>query len=238
MTKFKFSSVLIIFILISTAIYAQDTPVAVQNKSAVIEVFGTATISVVPDLMKWTINIQQDNDNLQEAKNRNDASLSKVLNVLREYGVEESKIKTSGISMTKRTYRYGEEKKFSVTNTVWFTLETIAKYDLLTSELIRIEDVYVTNTEMESSKGIETRIQARTNALLAAKEKAVKMAEVLGVSVGKPLLIEEAPANYWYPVQSNVNSMVSESSSTNPTSHFSEGMLSIEARVKVVFEIK
>jgi uncharacterized protein YggE len=98
--------------------------------------------------------------------------------------------------------------------------------------------VYITSTDLESSKAIETRIQARTNALNAAKEKAQKMAEVLGVTIGKPIFISEAPVDYWSPVQSNVNAVQQGSQTSGSTTLFSQGMISIESRVKVVFEIK
>lgn len=212
-----------------------------QEKPPGIEVIGTASISVTPDIMKWTVDIQNDNDNVQEAKNRNDATIIKVLDILKNYGIEEKDIKTSGIRMTKKQYRYGDEKKYNVTNTVWFTLENIAKYDLLTNDLIKIEDVLITNTSLEYSKAIETRNQARTNALNAAKEKAVKMAEALGMTIGKPLLIQEEPTFDWglgwsnY-LQNNVQNYAVDMPSSSQ--HFSEGMLKIEAKVKVVFELK
>jgi uncharacterized protein len=231
MTYVKFLFAVSFLFLLNSNSYCQEKPPA-------IEVIGTATISVEPDIMKWTLNIQQDNDNLQEAVNKHDAALIKVLNVLKQNGIEESKIKTSGIRMTKKLYRYGEEKKFGVNNTVWFTSDKIEKYDALSSELNKIEDVYITETDLEYSKAIETRIQARTNALNAAKEKASKMAEVYGVTIGKPLFISEAPADYWSPVQSNVNSVDASRQYSGSSILFSEGMISIEARVKVIFEIK
>ena len=231
MTYVKFLFAILFLILLNSNSYCQEKPPA-------IEVLGTATISIEPDIMQWTLNIQEDNDNLQEAVTKHDASLIKVMNVLKQNGIEESKIKTSGLRMTKKLYKYGEEKKYAVNNTIWFTSDKIEKYDALSSEIIKIEDVYITSTDVESSKAIETRIQARTNALNAAREKASKMAEVLGVTIGKPIFISEAPVDYWSPVQSNVNSIEQGRQISGSTILFSQGMISIEARVKVVFEIK
>ena len=231
MTYTKFLLPALFLILLNSNSFCQDKPPA-------IEVLGTATISVEPDIMNWTLNIQEDNDNLQEAVTKHDASLIKVMNVLKQNGIEESKIKTSGMRMTKKLYKYGEEKKYGVYNTIWFTSDKIEKYDAISNEVIKIEDVYITSTDLESSKAIETRIQARTNALNAAKEKAQKIAEVLGVTIGKPIFISEAPVDYWSPVQSNVNAVQQGSQTSGSTTLFSQGMISIESRVKVVFEIK
>lgn len=233
MNTLKFTFALLFIILFFNIAAGQEKPPG-------IEVTGTATISVTPDIMKWTVDIQNDNDNIQEAKTKNDNTVKKVLNILKDYDIPEKDIKTSGIRMTKRTYIYGQEKKFSVYNTVWFTIDNITKYDLLTNDLIRIEDVFITNTTLEYSKAIETRVQARTNALIVAKEKAVKMAETLGMTVGKPILIQEEPIyDYWGTqnyTQSNVQNYSPEMSSTSQ--HFSEGLLKIEAKVRVVFELK
>jgi len=211
-----------------------------QDRPPAIEVTGTASISVTPDIMKWTVEIQNDNDNVQEAKTKNDNTITKVLNIIKSYGIEDKDIKTSGIRMTKRSYIYGQEKKFNVSNTVWFNLENLAKYDLLTNDLIKIEDVYITNTYLEYSKAIETRIQARTNALKVAKEKAQQMAEALGMSVGKPIMIQEEPIyDYWGMQNYTQNNVQSYSTNGSISSqHFSEGIMKIECKVKVVFELK
>lgn len=235
--KTRIVFVIILLLLSLNITISQEKPL--MDRPPAIEVTGTASISVTPDIMKWTVDIQNDNDIVQDAKNKNDNTISKVLNVLKSYGIEDKDIKTSGIRMTKKQYRYGDEKKFNVSNTVWFTLENIAKYDLLTNDLIKIEDVYITNTTLEYSKVIDTRVQARTNALKVAKEKAIQMAEALGMTIGKPLLIQEEPIYDWgwqnY-TQNNVQNFAVDM--PNSSQHFSEGIMKIESKVKVVFEMK
>lgn len=230
---------LFVFVSLILSVFFASTAIS-QERPPAIEVTGTASISVTPDIMKWTVDIQNDNDNIQEAKTKNDNTLTKVLNVIKSYGIEDKDIKTSGIRMTKRTYIYGQEKKYNVSNTVWFNLDNLAKYDLLTNDLIRIEDVFITNTFLEYSKAIETRIQARTNALKVAKEKALQMAEALGMTVGKPLLIQEEPIYDYWGMQNYTQNNVQNYSLSGSTSsqHFSEGIMKIETKVKVVFELK
>lgn len=230
---------LIVFVSLIFPVFFASTAIS-QDRPPAIEVTGTASISVTPDIMKWTVDIQNDNDNIQEAKTRNDNTLTKVLNVIKSYGIEDKDIKTSGIRMTKRAYIYGQEKKYNVSNTVWFTLDNLAKYDLLTNDLIKIEDVFVTGTNLEYSKAIETRIQARTNALKVAKEKAQQMAEALGMTVGKPIMIQEEPIYDYWGMQNYTQNNVQNYSLSGSTSsqHFSEGIMKIETKVKVVFELK
>ena len=208
-----------------------------QDKLPSIEVFGTAIIKVVPDKMSWSVNVQVDMDDVKEAKYQHDKSVSEVLNVLEDEGIPSKDIQTSGVRINKRIYPYGNEKKYGVTNNIWFTISNIEKYDLLTEKLTEIDDVYIYNITLESNKVIETREQARTDALNAAKNKAEKMAETLDMSIGEPLLIQEQPMSYFYPSPFNVVTPTSKHVDYESGSTFSKGTINIEAKVMVTFKL-
>ena len=232
MKKILIATLIIPLIIFSfTNLYSQEKPPS-------IEVYGTAIIKVVPDKMNWFIQVQVDMDDVKEAKYQNDKSVTKVLNLLEEEGIPSDEIRTSGIKIEKRYRTYtSEEKIYSVTNSIWFTVSNIEKYDLLTEKLIDIENVYINNIILESTKEIETREQARTDALNAAKNKAEKMADALGMSIGEPLLIQEQPSTYYYPSPFNVSTTLSNYSDYNSGSTFSEGTINVEARVIVTFKL-
>jgi len=187
--------------------------------------------------MSWSVNVQVDMDDVNKAKYQHDKSVSKVLNVLEDEGIPSKDIQTSGVRINKRLYPYGNEKKYGVTNNIWFTVSDIEKYDRLSEKLTEIDDVYINNINLESTKAIETREQARTDALNAAKDKAEKMAETLGMSIGEPLLIQEQPMSYYFPSPSNVISNVGTRGITDVESTFSEGTINISARVMVTFKL-
>jgi uncharacterized protein YggE len=227
-----------LFVLISGVMFtrqmAQDSP---DPKPPVIEVYGTANIKVEPDIINWTVSINVSDDDLTTAKNEHDKSLSNVLELLKEKGLIQADIKTGGIRMTRNTQQYTKEKKYTVSNEVWFTVDDITKYDILTSELFQIENVYISGTYLEYSGAIETRIKAREDAINAAKKKAEEMAGVLGASIGKPILIqEEASHSGYYPNPFNV-STEADYGSTYSGQLFSKGTINVEAKVKVVFEL-
>ncbi|MFC2093225.1 SIMPL domain-containing protein [Bacteroidota bacterium] len=150
--------------------------------------------------------------------------------LLRKYKLEVLKIE-------KRYSPYSyEEKKYSVTNNIWFTVSNIEKYDLLTEKLIDIDNVYINNIILESTKEIETREQARIDALNAAKIKAEKMASALGMSIGEPLLIQKV-SGYYYSSFSNAISDIGTRGITDVESTFSAGTINVEARVIVTFKL-
>lgn len=223
---------MLIIAAFANGLHAQETP----PKPPVIEVQGTATIKVIPDVMKWSLSVRIDSDDVIDAKNDNDRSVTKVLDLLKEKGVDPKDIQTGGVKITKNYDYYNKTvKKFNVSNDIWFTSNDISRYDEFTSALIVIDNLYINSTQLEYSRAIETRVQARTDALLAAKKKAGEMADVLGQTIGKPLFISEGSANY-YP--NPFNSVTYEPGSTySTTSTFSEGTINVEASVKVVFEL-
>ena len=223
---------MLIIAAFANGLHAQEIP----PKPPVIEVQGTATIKVIPDVMKWSLSVRIDSDDVIEAKNDNDRSVTKVLDLLKEKGVDPKDIQTGGVKITKNYDYYNKTvKKFNVSNDIWFTSNDISRYDEFTSALIVIDNLYINSTQLEYSRAIETRVQARTDALLAAKKKAEEMADVLGQTIGKPLFISEGSANY-YP--NPFNSVTYEPGSTySTTSTFSEGTINVVASVKVVFEL-
>jgi hypothetical protein len=223
----------ICILLYAIVLHAQDKPPV-----PTIEVFGSANIKVVPDLMKWDMNVQVENDDLGLAKEENDKSVSKVLTFLKEEGIENKDIQTQGIRVSKNNNIYNSNaKKFTASDEIWFTLKDINRYDKITTGLLKIDNVFISNTFLEYSKAIEIKVQARTDALNAAKKKAENMASVLGQSIGRPLLIQEEP-NTYYPNPFNASTEnLGTRSFTETNSTFSEGTINIEAKVKVVFEL-
>jgi uncharacterized protein YggE len=218
------------FLLLFSNINAQD-------KTPIIEITGSATIKVVPDMMKWTINIKVDMDNVHEAKSEHNKALGRVLEILKESRVPVNEIQTSGVRMNKNQIIYGRtEKQYTVSSYVWFTTFEVSNYDIISEALIDVDNVFISNTSLEYSKAIETRILARNDALNAAKKKASEMAAVLGETIGRPLIIQEESFSY-YP--NPFNSVTNESSANddNSSSLFSMGTINIVARVKVTFEL-
>lgn len=209
-----------------------------QDKQKVVEVTGNATIEVQPDIMNWEIRVQDDSNDLQSAKNNNEASTGKILSMLKEYGVKEEKISTSGLRFTKNYYYDAKSKKYSVTNTVWFSTSDFSIYDKVSDFSVTMDNVFINNTVLSSSKEIETRKQARVNALKAAKEKAEMMAAVYGKVIGDPIMISEEYSSPYFSAQLNNVMSMDENQRSGDLSTFSKGVITISARVKVVFELK
>ncbi len=223
---------LILSVLVCTTLYPQD-------KQKVVDVTGNATIEVQPDIMDWDIRVQDDYDNLKSAVNNNESSVEKILEFLKSQGVKREKISTSGLRVNKNyTYYDSKVKKYTVTNYVWFSVNDINLYQKFADYFVSFDNVYINSTNLTASNEIETRKQARINALKAAKEKAEMMAAVFGKEIGDPLMISEEPVySYFSNTMNNVYTPGERTESdSGPT--FSRGMVTVTAKVKVTFLLK
>lgn len=223
---------LILSVLVCTTLYPQD-------KQKVVEVTGSATIEVQPDIMDWDIRVQDDYDNLKSAVSNNESSVEKILEFLKSQGVKRERISTSGLRVNKNyTYYDSKVKKYTVTNYVWFSVNDINLYQKFADYFVSFDNVFINSTNLTASNEIETRKQARINALNAAKEKAEMMAAVFGKEIGDPLMISEEPVySYFSNTLNNVYTPGERTESdSGPT--FSRGMVTVTAKVKVTFLLK
>jgi|GEM_PF-2454432 len=210
-----------------------------QDKPPVIEVTGNAQIKIEADMMEMYISVRVNMDDLQDAKNKNDEATREVLNVLKELNIEDKDIITSSIRMSRNyidNNNYNKEKKYNVSNEITVKTPNISAYEDITTKLIRIDNVFVNNIILSSTKTIETRAKAREDALLAAKKKAEDMAAIYNMALGKPILIQEIPGSYYPNPFNNVSTEnTNENTLDRVESIFKAGLVSVNSSVKVIF---
>jgi uncharacterized protein len=235
MHKIKLLALSLIFFF-SAIIYSQDYS---QNKPPSIEVTGNAQIKIEADQMDMHISINVNLDDLQDAKNKNDESTKQVLGILEDLNINDNDIATSGIRMSRNNLNYenyNKTKKYTVTNEIFVKSPNISSYENITTRLIKIDNVYLTNIGLSSTKSIETRVKAREEALLAAKKKAEDMAATYNMAIGKPIQIQE---NTGYYTPNPFNAVTNENQNDNSFDKlqgiFKSGLINVNASVKVIF---
>ena len=127
---------------------------------------------------------------IQQAKKLNNDVLKKAVAAIKECGVPEKEIQTDHLSIEPRyDDRYGATQHFLgyfVQNTFTATLGDTAKVDELVSNVLAAGVTNIHGIDFQTTESKKYREQARELALKAAKEKAEKMAAVLGQSIGPP----------------------------------------------------
>jgi uncharacterized protein YggE len=235
-----------------TAWGQQATPYDDRPK---ITVNGEAVVNVKPDKIVINFGIETWDSDIVVAKQKNNDILKKAKAAMKESGVSERDIQTDYLSIEPRwksEYRKEDFLGYFVRNTVVVTLTDAAKVEKLVTEVLQAGVNYIHGIDFQTTEFKKYREQARELALKAAKEKADKMAAVLGQSVGAPIQINESfgGSPWWYwsnwsgwgygrnqgmsqNVVQNVQGGSSEISDT-----IALGKISIRAAVAVTFELR
>ena len=159
-----------------------------------ISVNGEAVVKVAPDKIVITFGIETWDANVMVAKQKNNDILKKATATIDELGVPEKDIQTDHLSVQpryKNEYRKEDFIGYFVRNTLVVTLSDTKKVEGLVTEVLKTGVNYIHGVDFQTSEFKKYREQARELALLAAKEKAEKMASALGQSVGSPIQIAE-----------------------------------------------
>lgn len=171
-----------------------------------IQVTGTATINLVPDELAMQIRIVNENADAEKAVDAYRKTREDVLAALRKYKVGDTNIIERGLSFTRQIERNYETGKiirqyYRASTTIDVVLRNFDVYPDLVVELTGMPGVELGSVSYSSSREIQTRGQARIQAMEAAQEKARAMAAVVGATLGKPLLITENVYTPYTPVQ-------------------------------------
>ena len=168
--------------------------IASENQPHV-TVYGTATTSVAIDEMNWRIRVSNKDTTLEEVAKAHNSTVQSVLDFLMDNELPEHCIQSSGMefgenfvtSKLKGRVRSG----YQASSNIKFKVTDLSKYKDLWNGISRMENVSLSGISYENSKRIKHQNETRQKALLAAKDKAQKLAETLESKIGKPLFIEE-----------------------------------------------
>ena len=214
-----------------------------------ISVNGQAEVMVVPDQVLFTLTVENLKLDLSAARQETEADVKKVFALAQSYKIPPQNVQTYYIRVSER-YEKEENNKpalfkgYAVSQTIVILLPDISRFESLFSELLTSGISDVSSVDFRLSKPRQYMDQARSLALKAAREKAVAMAGDLGQKVGNPLSITEAGTDISSAYESssgstysnNITTSVSDSVPDNKTS-VAPGMMSVTARVKVIFAI-
>jgi len=219
-----------------------------------IAVNGEAVVYVKPDRIVVHLGVETSDADLVAAKQKNNDVLKKAIAAVKECGILEKDLQTDHLSIEPRyVTEHGKEKFIGhfVRNMLAVTVNDTGKVEQLVTKVLQAGVNYIHGVEFETTEFKKYREQARELALIAAKEKAQKMAAVLGQSIGAPLQISEtlsgSPWYYssWYGwgygrsqgmLQNTAQDMRGGTGEISDT--IALGRLSIRAAVSVTFELK
>ena len=161
---------------------------------------GEATVFVVPDEIIVRVGIVTAEPELDAAKTANEEAAKRLLPAVKETGVEERYIQTDRLSVDI-DYKTGGPTAgvdgYVVRRNYAITLKDPTRLEALVDAALGNGANVLDGVEYRTTKLREHRDAARRMAAEAAREKAVDLAEVYGMTVGLPRTINEHGVSYF-----------------------------------------
>lgn len=161
-----------------------------------ITVNGEGQAHAAPDMAVISIGVQSDALTAGEALRKNSADMSATIKKLKDLGVADRDIQTSGLSVNPR-YDYettrGQAKVvgFTASNTVTVRLRDLSKAGAVIDEAVQSGANSLGGISFGFDNPKPLYDKARTNAVADAKAKAALLTEAAGVRLGKLLYIQD-----------------------------------------------
>ena len=183
-----------------------ELKLSLNNQQEGIWVSGTGKVSAVPDIAFLRLGIEAQEASVAEAQAQAVQAMDAVISALKDNGVAEKDIQTQYFNI-QRVTRWDDSRGqevligYRVTNMVTAKIRDMEKVGAIIDaaasaggDLTRIDSISFSIDDPSAYQ-----VEARQKAMVDAAAKAGQMAELAGVSLGKPTYITES-AYIPYPV--------------------------------------
>jgi len=211
-----------------------------------INVNGVAFIATSPDEATWHVSLWTDDKSFATSRTLNDQQTAALTEALTKAGLAATAVTQSAYSQTQRWDQQRDKPNVFVgwrtTREFTICLTDMKNYPAVNDAIATTADAVdggpdrsltVDRVDFDVSNPTEVRAKARTNALLAARTKAIAMAAALDCTIGAPLQISESSSSWGY----NSNSALTLGGAMAESSPVLSGQTSISAEVNVTFAL-
>lgn len=162
-----------------------------------ISVFGVSEKSVVPDEMRWNLQVNTSGVSVEEVASAHLNDVSDVLALLDEMKIAEATTVTSRMQI-RENWQYKNNSRvrdgYIAGTQISFVMKDLKKYVPMWTKLSTFTSLQIESVNFALSRQQIVQNELQTLALKDAKKRAERLAAVLGVNIGTPLLIEaDAP---------------------------------------------
>ncbi len=206
-----------------------------------ISVYGEAEEKVAPDRIVWYLNVTNKGTSLKEVASRHTEIVGSILDLLKASGISKENIQTSHMQFGENwNYRNSSRVKegyFAATD-IMFKLAKMDQYENLWMKFSGYDELSINTVTYEISDE-KTHYQAlRQKALLAAREKAERMAGALNAEIGEPLVIEEdTPSGVYQTAKPAVMAFNERTAQSAGQAAVAPGQITLQDRIKVIFRL-
>jgi hypothetical protein len=183
---------------LAVALLVMTAPASAQSASRTLNIAGTAEVHAAPDAALVMTGVVTESDTAAAALKANSATLSKVVDAIRAFGVEAKDLQTSGLSLAPRyqldKLSSGERQRiigYTVANEISVRVRDLAKLGDLLDKVTVAGANRIDGIEFIISNQDALLEEARQKAVADAKGKADLYARAAGFTLGKVMSLSE-----------------------------------------------
>jgi hypothetical protein len=216
---------------------AQTVPTQTQANAGV-SVVGQGIVLAQPDTARITLGVDITQPSLAQAQAEAAQRMDAVIAKLKADGIADSDIRTVSYNVTPQYDQRGDQSQpvlrgYQVQNMVEVKTTNVAGLGALLDDAVgsgatRIFGINFEASDMEALKG-----QARDQAMSNAQAKAQQLAKDAGVTLGRPIAVDESDTGGVTPLRAPAAAQAAA-----PTTPIQPGQLQISTTVRVTWSIQ
>ncbi len=218
------------------------TPVAIaatDQAPATITVNGEGSVSAAPDMAVVNTGVVTRSDTASDALERNNAAMTRVMSLLKQYAIEDKHVQTTGFNVQpeidyKKRTQPPTVIGYRVTNGVTVKVHDLDVLARILDALVQAGSNQVSGIQFTFKDASALKEQARRNAYRDARARAELYAEEAKVELGSIQLITEGPVSAPLPRRTYRAAMAEGAAAEVPVA---VGENEIRATVNVVFNV-
>ena len=231
-----------VFLLVLLASCSTTNPS--NSTERTVSVSGSGTVNLRADMVTFTVTVSETKTTTAKAQKAANTKMSKVLEIIRSFGVTDDNISTSSLNYsTQYKWTDGEEVRIGeqVSQSVTVKLENIDVFGSLVDTLgTNVTGIALNRVNFEASDYTKAAEQARKLAYENARDKAMVYAVASGMVVGRPITINDGYDSYGsvrYTVSDAKMANFEAAAAAGPQTETPTGLLSVTVNTSVVFEL-
>jgi hypothetical protein len=192
-----------------------------------IDVVGTGQVRGVPDVLSLTLGVSTRDKSAGAALTHNSELTAKLIDVLKEAGVDEKDIQTANLSISPVFDDDGENViAYGVSNTVDVEIHDLSKAGQIVDAAADVagDEIVVSSLGFSFDDNSDLVAQARAEAVKRAKAQAEQLAKAAGVELGDILTMSESTSNDGPVMEAAPKAAASDSGSATPIQPGSEAL--------------
>jgi uncharacterized protein YggE len=218
---------------------AQTIPVQPQGNTG-ISVLGSGIVLAQPNTARITLGVEVFDASLSNAQATAASRMDAVVAKLRAAGIPDTDIRTVSYNINpqydQRDPNQAVLRGYQVQNLVDVKSTNVGGLGALLDDVVSAGATRVMGIRFEASNMEDLKIQARDQAMANARSKAEQMARDAGVTLGRPISIEESDPGGVTPVRAQAPSAaLAAPAATTP---IQPGELQVQTNVRILYAIQ